>query len=169
MNISQLRGYYCQHYWPKQRADDELHDKTEENDLVPSRNGQFQRVSSEIGKADCVTVAKLGNQAGTTTRTNKRPPHSGLRLTIAYAHSMVDLNGLTPVIHKVEIGLMGTLVYRAKCIVNDASREKKSPIRIVSNAAASAPSLIRSVSMSLAVGTRVVRPIFPGSEVPSRG
>jgi hypothetical protein len=41
--------------------------------------------------------------------------------------------------HKVEIELMDTLVYRAKCIVNNASRH---PIRIVSNAAASAPPLM---------------------------
>jgi hypothetical protein len=42
MNISQLRGY-SQHIGTKRRADDELHDKTKEIDLVPSRNGQFDR------------------------------------------------------------------------------------------------------------------------------
>jgi hypothetical protein len=39
MNISQLRILSA--YWPKQRGDDELHGKTEENDLVPSRNDQL--------------------------------------------------------------------------------------------------------------------------------
>jgi hypothetical protein len=42
MTISQLKGIVSMAYWHKQHADDELHGKTEENELVPSRDGQLQ-------------------------------------------------------------------------------------------------------------------------------
>ena len=69
--------------------------------------------------------------------------------------------------HEVEIELMDKLVYRAKCIVNNASSHS---IRIVSNAAASAPSLMICIGQYVTSGRHSDgRPILSGSKVPSRG